>query len=384
MDFFTTYNEHHLKVIDVLKKALYQKDNAIFDKLDFYDDAIFSEPLLFSCINNKYEEWIDTLVFSLSKNKESLNSIYTTAIEEQIIYLPNLGYLKLNEKYSKKIQLKYITDSIHLLDEDNNSLDHEFQPLIKNEDGIEFLQCTHPLLKPLFIDEQGKITEILINENLYKKHIRHFNSALKAIKRIYPDYYNLVKKHIKKVVFYQGEANSFATIKAHGIAFFNVQDNYNEVFFLDNIIHQCAHVFFNALTMEKKELFAIPYNSDLSLFTGEKEDRGIILYHRFHGLFTQTNINICIEKCIAQKVFEGDKHFELLGRFTSNMNRFSTAINKFNHPDKYGKDGLKWYSFFRKTYEDIYNRNRDLLAEYNVSNQPYVFDYKIFKSSNKS
>ncbi|WP_077399136.1 hypothetical protein [Cellulophaga omnivescoria] len=383
MDFFTQYHNHHLKVIDTLKKILYQKDGTIFDKLDFYDDTIFSEPLLFSCINSKYDEWIDVLIFSLSKNRETLNTTYTTAIDEQIIYLPNLGYIKLNKKYPKKVQLKYISDSIHLSDEDNKLLEFRLKPLTKNKEGIEFLKCNHPLLKPLYVNEQGKITDIIISEDLYIKHIEHFNNALEVISQVYPEYYNLVKTYIKKVVFYQGEANSFATIQAHGIAFFNVKDDYNEVFFLDNIMHQCAHVFFNALTLDKKELFNMPHTSDLSFFTKEESDKGFVLYDRFHGLFTQTNINICMERCINEKIFDEDKHFELLGRFTSNMNRFSAAINKFNHKKKYKKEGLAWYTFFNKTYEEIQNRNKSLLFKYDISNQPYVFNYKKFKDVNK-
>jgi hypothetical protein len=383
MDFFTQYHDCHLKLIDTLKTVLYQKDNTVFDKLDFYNYDIFSEPLLFSCINNNYEEWMDMLIFSLSKNKQLLSSIYTTAIDEQIIYLPNLAYLKLDKKNSKKIQLKYIQDSIQLLDEDSVPLEFDLQPLIKNKEEIEFLQCNHPLLQPLFVNEQGNITEVIINEDLYVKHIEHFNGALEAINQVYPEYYNLIKRYIKKVVFYQGDANSFATIQAHGIAFFNVKDEYNEVFFIDNIMHQCAHVFFNVLTLDKKDLFIIPHTSQLSDFTEEDDDKGFILYDRFHGLFTQTNINICIEKCISQKILDGDNHFELQGRFTSNMKRFSNAINKFNHRDKYKKEGLIWYSLFKTTYEEIFSRNRVLLTKYEISNQPYVFDYKIFKLTNK-
>ncbi|KPM33415.1 Hypothetical protein I595_318 [Croceitalea dokdonensis DOKDO 023] len=379
MDFFTQYHDHHLKLIDTLKTVLYQKDNSIFDKLDFYDDVIFSEPLLFACINNKYEEWIDILIFSLTKNK---SETYTQNINNKLIYLPTIGYLKLKREYSKIIQIMYANNSIQLMGDDNELLEYELQPLIKNKDGIEFLQCNHPLLEPLFVNEQGKITEVIINEKLYLKHIEHFNNALEIISQVYPEYYDLVKLYIKKVVFYQGEANSFATIQAHGIAFFNVKDDYNEIFFLDNIVHQCAHVFFNALTLDKKDLFTLPYNSDLSLFTDEENDKGFVLYDRFHGLFTQTNINICLERCIQKEIFWKDKNYELLGRFTSNMNRFKSAIIKFDRPNKYKKQGLIFFNFFKSVYTKIYKSNFEVLNLYDVSNQPYVFDYKIFKKTN--
>jgi hypothetical protein len=127
----------------------------------------------------------------------------------------------------------------------------------------------------------------------------------------------------------------------------------------------------------------MPHTSDLYLFTEEDDDRGFVLYDRYHGLFTQTNINICMDKCINQKIFDGEQHFELLGRFTSNMTRFSRAIRKFNKINKYKKEGLIWFYFFSKKFEDIYSRNKSLLNKYDVSNQPYVFDYEIFKSTNE-
>lgn len=383
MDFFSNYHEYHLKLTDNLKTVLYQKDNSIFDKLDFYDDDVFSEPFLFSCINNnKYDEWIETIVFSLCKQKENHSSIITSSINGKIIYLPNIGYLKLEKATSQKVQIKYLDEKIVLLDTDNNILNYSLQPLYKNHVGIEFLKYNHPLIEPLFVDEKGIISEVSISDNLYKKHIKHFNQALETINVVYPEYFNLVVNYIKKVVFYEGEPNSFATIQAHGIAFFNVKDDYNEIFFLDNIMHQCAHVFFNTLTLNKDGLFTMPHTSDLAVFTEEENDKGFTLYDRFHGLFTQTNINICIERCILKQIYHEDEHFELLGRFTSNMNRFSLAISKFDRPKKYKKIGLEWFNFFNNTFIEINKRNKILLSQYDTSNQSYVFDYKIFKKTN--
>lgn len=382
MDFFSNYQEYHFKLIDTLKTVLYQKDNSVFEKLDFHDDNIFIEPLLFACINNNYEEWIDTLTFSLSKNKANHKPVRTQTIKGSLVYLPNIGYLKLESNY-ENILIRHLNNEIIISDEVNNNINYEHLPLITNDEGIEFLKCNHPLLEPLFIDEKGNNTSVLIREKLYNKHIQNFNNALNVIKKIYPEYYTLINSYIKKVIFYEGEANSFATIQAHGMVFFNIREDYNEIFFLDNIIHQCAHVFFNALTFDKKELFTLPHNSDLSLFTEEESDKGFGLYDRFHGLFTQTNINICIQKCLKQKIYDGDKNFELIGRFTSNMKRFSIALNKFNQKEKYKSKGLKWYLFFESIYYNIYTENKEVIEQWDVSNQPYVFDYKIFKNTNR-
>ncbi len=382
MDFFSDYETYHLKLVDTMKSILYQKDNSVFEKLDFYDDNIFSEPFLFACVNNNYEDWIDLLTFSLCKEKSNCSPIQTGVLNSNKVYLPNIGYLKIKSN-DRQVFLSYENNNVSIRNNSNAIIPFEHLAPVKNKEGIEFLICNHPLLEPLFIDEKGNITEVIINEELYNKHIQHFNNALKIIENTYPNYHQLIITYIKKVVFYKGNANSFATIQAHGMAFFNVKDDHNEIFFIDNIMHQCAHVFFNALTLDKKSLFKIPYNSDLSIFTEDVSDKGYILYDRFHGLFTQTNINTCLETCIVQKLYKGDEHLELVGRFVSNMKRFNAALNKFNKLEKYNIQGLNWFKFFESTYKRIYTSNKELINKYDLSNQPYVFDYQEFKKINR-
>ncbi|MFL0136913.1 hypothetical protein, partial [Tenacibaculum maritimum] len=380
MDFFSEYNEKHLKVIDTVKSVLYKKDKNVFEKLDFYDDNIFSEPFLFLCINREYDKWINLLTFSLNKSKTH-DKIVAKPVNETI-YLPSLGYLKLKQNILDEVNLAYIDNKVVVFNKENLKLEYEICDLNQNDERIEFLLLNHPLLDGIFTNKDDEKDNVIINEFIYEKHIPNFNKALQTIKSIYPEYYALVKNYIKKVVFFKGVTNSFATMQAHGMVFFNVKDEYNEIFFLDNIIHQCAHVFFNTLTFDKSELFVIPHNSDLFLFTNDINDKGHELYGRYHGLFTQTNINIAFERCINNNVYKGDYHFELLGRFTSNMQRFKVSINKFDKPEQYKKEGLNWFTYFKENFELMYERNKHIIEKYNVLNQPYVFNYKIFKETN--
>lgn len=375
MDFFTQYHEYHLKIIDTLKTALYQKDSAIFDKLDFYDDAVFSEPFLFSSISDNNELWIDSLIFGLSKNRDLLKDISIPVIDENIIYLPTIGSLELSSKQKGRVILNYKNNSIKV-EKDDNEIDFILKPIIKNSCNIEFISCSHPLFISYFKNDRGENTSVLIDEELYKKHISNFNKALSVIEKIYPEYFDLIKKYISKVVFYVGDANSFATIQAHGMIFLNVKDEYDEVFFIEDIVHQTAHVFFNTLTFIKSDLFLIPYNSCM-------DNDVVSVYDRFHGLFTHVCINIILEECIKQKLFSGRKYYELVARFTINMNRFAVGIQKFDKPNLFKLEGERWFSFFKCNFQDTLEGNKKLLSKYNVSNQPYVFSYVIFKKTNE-
>ena len=382
MNFFKEYETHHDKVIENLKIALYSKDENIFDHIDFYDDDILYDPFIFSILNEDFEKWKEFVIFCFGK-KGFEKQLHIQLDQDNCIYIPTIGRIKINKDLSER-KIKLIRDSsnsLNVFDYENGSIDFAINNVKIN--NVQFLQSNHKLIDKLFFNHNGE--NVIVNKSIdnYESHLENFKNALNIIERVYPEYFSLIEKYIKLVVFYEGEPNSFATIQAHGAIFLNIKKEYNEIFFLDNILHQCAHVFFNTLTIEKKELFKISYNSPLSVFTGDYGDNQFTLYDRFHGLFTQTNINSCLEKCIYDKILGGDKHFELVGRFVSNMKRFKIGIKKFDKKNLYRQEGLKWFIFFEKKYKSLFKRNAELISKYEVDNQPYVFDYIIFKNSNR-
>lgn len=383
MNYFTNYYEHHLKIIDVLKGALYRKAETLFNRLDFNNDSLYEEPLLYACINHpRFSDWIDSLIMGLSNDKSNLKTV-KVPVFNGVLYMPTVGYFYFSEIENRFVEVNFQNNEF-IFKANNQILNYTFKKVQNISETIEIFECNHTLLKSLFRDEKGEITDVIINsKECYKQeYLDNFCNALSKIEKTYPEYCKLIKKYIKKVVFYKGEPNSFATIQAHGIAFFNVSHGHSEIFFLDNILHQCAHVFFNTLTFDKSELFTIPYNSDLSLFTENNKDKGVVLYDRFHGLFTQTNINICFERCLDQNLYTDENYLEFVAKFTSNMNRFSIAVRKFDKKNKYNKKGLKWFEFFNNTFETVYKKNKKLLLKYDVTNQPYIFDFNIFKKTN--
>lgn len=379
MDFFyNDFDNCQGKVIDSLKMLLYQRHEDIFERIDFNNDNIFLEPLLYSYIMQPDAQWLDSIIYGYEKNKKEKIDVFTNG--KGIIYIPQVGYFKTNVG-NKKLSLTKPQNDFILTDENENIIDFKFEPIFYLDENIELVKTQHPLLKPLFLNENNIFVDVEIDE-IFPKHIMHFNKALYVIKENYKDYFGLIKKSVKKVMIYEGDPYSFASIQAHNMIFLNANDNNDEIFFLDHILHEGAHSIFNTLTYDSKiDLFKVPFKTDLASITKDVEDHGE-LYSRFHGLFTQSNINLCMEICINKKIFKGKQHKELLGRFSSNMKRFNSGIIKFDIPDLYNKDGEKWYSFFSKRYSDLYRRNKELINLFDVSNQPYVFSYEIFDKTN--
>lgn len=378
MNFYNDFDNCQGSVIDSLKLLLYKRNEGIFERIDFEDDSIYQEPLLYSYVTQQDDIWLDSIIYGYEKKPKEKIIVFSN--KKGIVYIPNVGYFY-TDRIAQKLFLEKMDGIFLIKDQQNLEVPYRYEALFFLDENIELVKTQHPLFESLFRNNLDIIVDVDIDET-HSKHINHINIALQIIKEYNPDYFGLIKKAIKKVMIYEGEPYSFAAIQAHNMIFLNAHDENDEVFFLDHILHEGAHVIFNALTYNSKiELFTVPFKTNLSEITKEKGDHGE-LYGRFHGMFTQANINLCLETCISKNVFIGKKNKELLGRFSSNMKRFKAGVNKFNIPTLYKEEGKKWYNFFSLRYNDIYIRNEKLIDSFDVSNQPYVFSYEIFNETN--
>lgn len=379
MDFF--YNDFDIcltKTIDSLKLLLYKRHSDIFERLDFDDDDIYQDPLLFAYVTQKDDKWLDYLIYGYEKNPKKKIEVFTN--KKGIIYISKIGYFITN-LISCELILENKNGRFILFDSSGNNVNFNFEPIFYLAEQIELIKTHHPLLECMFVNNDGEIVDVEIN-NIAEKHIDHFNNSLAIIKKHYFDYFTLLIKNVKKVLMYHGEPYSFASIQGHNMIFLNVSNEDDEIFFLDHILHEGSHVVFNTLTYDTKiDLFTIPFKSPISDFTKNPQDHGEV-YGRFHGMFTQSNINICFETCIENNIFNTRQNHELLGRFSSNMKRFNASVEKFNLPLLYKEEGLKWYTFFKNRCAELTKRNRETIYSLDVSNQPYVFSYEIFNKTN--
>lgn len=138
---------------------------------------------------------------------------------------------------------------------------------------IELLKRPIKLLENIFrtnTDELINEKEIVIDNNLFEKNINALTNAFKFIKENSPDQYKLIEENCKKVIMFKtnpNNINSFATINAHGIAFFNVyQDEYDEVFFVDDIAHQTGHIILTTFFMIKKQFLKLTKSKILVVY----------------------------------------------------------------------------------------------------------------------
>lgn len=362
-------------LIDSIQFLLYKENPSLLEKIDFDNDVIFLEPLLFAYFNSKKDNlFTTTLLTEIMQGyfveKEAL-LIEESYNKESIAYLPNLGYFDKNKEKADEIYV------------------------IKNT-SIELL--LHPIvhLKYIFKDFNEKTineNEIYISKDFSLQYANCLTNAFSYIKKSCPRHFNLIEQHCKKIVLFKTDTkstNSFATINAQGIAFLNIyQDDYDEVFFVDDIAHQTGHVIMNAILFERKKYFVIDENQNIGLFTKKKSEYRSF-YVLYHALYTYYTTLLCLDNCLENNLFNKRQIHETYGRigfylmkYSMDLSNFEKVINYHNSIDNVlTSEGKVIFKEIVNQYIKMQEKYKAIVSKFNYKNQPYNFTYSEFVKLN--
>lgn len=362
------------KLTETIQLLLYKENPALLEKVDFEDDNIFLEPLLFAYFNKKKENKFSSELLSeimqgyfVEKEPLLLNDSYNT---DDIAYIPNLGYF---DKKGNKVDDVYIINntSIELLIHPVTHLKHIFKDFNEN-----------------VLDEN----KIEISKEISLKYENVLTNALQYIKTSNKVHYDLIEQCCKKIVLFKTDpknTNSFATINAHGIAFFNVyQEVYDEVFFVDDIAHQTGHIIMTAILFERKKYFLFDENQNIGTFTKNKlEYRSF--YILFHALYTYYTTFLCLDACLENNCFNIKQIHEAKGRIgfylqkcKSDLLNFEKVINYHNGlQNVLSTEGIEIYQNIENKYFEILEKHKETI-QFIYINQPYNFTYSKFLKLN--
>jgi hypothetical protein len=181
----------------------------------------------------------------------------------------------------------------------------------------------------------------------------------------------------RQVILYRAPVpNSFASLSAHGAIFLNVPVDANEVFFLEDIAHQSAHVIFNAMTLRKEHFFTVDPYTPVAKITGN-QDEPRHLYTVFHALFTYTKICRVLSKLHSCCYFSGRHAHELTGRLGFSLKKFEYDLRCLNNRALFTRAGWFFYRRFTDEYAQ-YMTQYGHLTHLDFSDQPYNFSYREF------
>lgn len=364
-------------LVDTIKLLLYKENPSLFEQLDFNDDTPFLEPLLFAYFNQKN---------NLSNPEEVLHEILQG-------YFIKQASLKLNHCYNSNL-VAYATN-LGYYDNDNNPIE---KPFIIEGTTLEVLKHSIPLLGTIFkySNEQIISNELIeIDDVLFNKHIKALTNAVNLIKSCHPEHFNIIETCCKKVVLFKTNpenTNSFATINAQGIAFLNAyQEEYDEVFFIDDLVHQTGHVIMFSFWFERKKHFIINENENIGKWTkNEKEYRSFFVL--FHALYTYYVTVDCLEKIIYKNVLTPTQKQEAIARIGFYERKYKYDLLCFEAVCQAHKgienvlkeESLQLYNSIKTKYIEVEKKWNNITSPFDFSNQPYNFTFHKFKELNKS
>lgn len=349
---------NQISIIDTIKLLLYKEAPEVLGRLDFENDDIFLEPLLFSYFNNKKEG-----TFTKETLEEILSGYYSKDVSEikhsfnnnGVAYIPKVGYFNKNEV------TPYDTILI--------------------EDDFEIVKEVHPTLEKYFVEfYKGHI----VNQNpqhnsVWQLHYKELFKAIDIIKKHLPDFYKELVFANRKIYLHDNpKILNFTSIETLGMLYFYVIGDNNIIYFIEELIHQGSHNYLYYVVHNRKDFFKIDVdNLVMRDFTKQQWDYRTI-YGAFHGLFTVTQRVECFDKLLSQNVFSGKEKHELLGRLTDQFSRFKTGLELLDLNLVYTQKGIEYYYNLSKKCEAILNKYVKLNDEYDLSNRDLDFRYEDF------
>ncbi|MBO9582929.1 MAG: hypothetical protein J7574_02090 [Flavobacterium sp.] len=364
------------EMINTIKLLIYKENPDLLERIDFDDDNLFLEPLLFFYFNHKIENYFSNeLLVEIMQgyflDKQDLEINHSFSSTSSIAYLPKLGY------FNKEEPIPF--DKIQMIENTN----------------IEVFIHPVDLLQNIFKNISGNIldySQIDCSNKLFNKNINYLTNALSLIKENSKEHFNLIELCCQKILIFKTDTNntnSFASINAHGIVFLNVyQDDYDEVFFVDDIAHQTGHIILTTLFYNRKAIFKINEEQNVEDIIKLKDHRTV--YILFHALYTYYATFLCLDDCLKNNKFKEKQRKEAIARIGFYLIKCSFDLSRLEEINKFynGKEnvltleGIEIYNLIRKKYLEISKKWHITTKYYNYNNQPYNFTMKNFDQSN--
>ncbi|WP_338877042.1 hypothetical protein WBJ53_15410 [Spirosoma sp. SC4-14] len=364
-------DNHQASLSDTIRMAVYQKDETLFELLDYNDDRIFLEPTLFcqflSDIDKSELTPLEQCLFGYIPVEDRPSSLTVKADRFGLVNLPNLGYVRAKP---------YETFTLSTTELDQLLIPNQFLP----SSSIRF--CWHPTD---LLGYQKNITFYESTELTVQNYQKSLFLAVHFFQTNLPDFWQLIETVTREFVVFNSppEHHSFAGIMHHGTAYFNVENTTKSaVFFIDDIAHQCGHIIFNALTLDTNQYLRVPKDFPLKEFTGyDGERRGV--YGAFHGLFTYTTILHSLDTLLSSPSnFDDALRHEALGRLGFYLDKFGFDLVNLNNPNILTETSMDFHRQFAIGYNYIRQKYQSALSGFSYQNQPYTFQYNLFSHLN--
>jgi len=383
----TFINEHYDDYvglfIDIMKFELHTKHKRLFDLMDFEDDSSWIAPFLQTkqAQNNLPEIPTIQLLYGNIPKEKRPNEIPVYSDYQGMVYIPNIGYFQSEEK-KQKLTFTVSNEGDYTLTNDGTTIPFKYTPITTYKDTpLEIVQYDNNVIRWHY--NHDKETRVIDIPNAFQDHKENLSLALDLLEDVNHLFFTRVINVIRRfVVFYNQDVRSFAANNAIGASFFSARKEYNEISFLEDIVHQCSHNLLFIITLQTKEFFRInPKERMINEFNNNPED-GRLVYSAFHGTFSLLNIVSTFSHMLNKEFEDVHKTHEVKGRFYDNLDRLKSRIEKIKYKEIYTERGWKFLNLMEDSTNKIYNEHKEVLATQDFTDRPYVFDYNYYLKLN--
>ncbi len=368
---------------DVIKMLLHEKSQSLFEKLDFYNDSIFLEPLLFTKLQGLCKTYsLDQILYGYLSKDSKPERINVFIEKNNYVYLPNIGFLELLEETGTSfIDLVSDKEGNFNLDFKGKKVDYKLNTLqeIENTEILVLPQNITPLDSFFKNANNEKIEKVEI-QNTVNTKISFLNKAFEINQQHFKEHHNLIRNVGRMVVlFNNNNVRSFAAKPIHGVGFFSVWEDNCEIFFFVELAHQFDHNILNSITTEANDYFKIDINTPLKDLNGNQYEQRTF-FNALHGLHETAMIGTYLERLYDKQIFYGINQHEILCRLSDNQDRHLTGLHQIlNLNNVFTKKGLQLYELLHESCNDIMTRKGDLINSFRIDDKkPFVFNHDFY------
>lgn len=212
------------------------------------------------------------------------------------------------------------------------------------------------------------------------------------VRRAQPEFHRAMIATTRRIVVFDDPSmNSLAAPRAHGSVFLNLAHGRGPIHHLEDLLHQCGHVAFSAMTMDTGRVLAV--DPDTELLPGDggagtglggtgEGGEPRTAYVVLHALVTERWMASGLLACLRTEELTPLERHEARGRLAYVLRRYALDLVDLVDADVVTPDGL---ALLRQLLADL--RSLHAAAEpqtrgLSLAGQPYNFDLDVFLERN--
>lgn len=366
-----------LSLANQLRRVLYSDAPDVFALVDFADDEVFLQPTAFAYVARQAHSPADLALAYLGAIPPDKRPLRFDAGTDGLgrLFLPGLGYLSGLPRSA----------SVELQRDDHSPVGYVPVGISAQAIPLANWRIAPPRLTilPYPVDalagaveaEGGRLPGL---EDAAGAHRATVAAALQRTGDCWPALAGAIASVVRHVVLFDDAIrNSFATPAAHGVAFVNVAHGMSEAFFVEDLAHQCGHVLFTAVWEGAEPLLVAPADAYVGELTGQDDHRTLEV--ALHGMFTQTLMIGSLDRLLCNA--EVDRR-ETTGRLVFALVRLGLDLRALAALPVYSDAGMALIRELLAVYTSVAERYRSSLAAADLTDQPYNFDYDVYRARN--